>query len=121
MASGMAAGRPEASRIVCVSCERALSVSIGQLVVVLVRVLGGIRETSVSILHLCCVIAVREDGTTALPSMSLDAFEQTMKTILCDVLSQYPLSSSVERSGSGRPLLSPPPVSGMSLFPGKVS
>ena len=41
--------------------------------------------------------------------MSLEAFEHWLRTILREVLSQYPLASAVVRPGPGRPAVRRPP------------
>ena len=61
--------------------------------------------TSLSSLHLCALKATREDGMTVLLSMLLEASEPSLRTILCEVLSQHWLSSPVERPGPGHALL----------------
>ena len=48
-------------------------------------------KASVSSVHVCYVIAAREDGTTALLSMSWEAFEHSLGTIVREGQSQYPL------------------------------
>ena len=65
--------------------------------------LGEVVCTSVLSVRLCLLIAAREDSTTALISMSLQAFEHSLRIVLREVLSQYPFASAVVRPGPGRP------------------
>ena len=74
-----------------------------------------VGESSLLFMHLVCVSAAIEDGTTELLSMSLEAFEHPLRTTPRETFSQFPLSSGVERAGPGcPPLCRPPSVSGMS-------
>ena len=72
--------------------------------------------TSVSSVYLCPLTVAGEDGTTALLSMSLEAFEHSLRTMFREVLSQYPVSSTVERPWLERPAIGhPPSVFGVSM------
>ena len=62
-------------------------------------------------LYISVVSLQREDVTTALISVSLQAFEVSLRTILREVLSQYPSAAAVERPGLWLlPLRRPPSV-----------
>ena len=77
--------------------------------------------TSVSSAHICSLIAAREYGTTAMRSMSLEAFKHSLRTFLREVLSQFSLSPAEERPGLRcPPLRRPTSVFGVSM-PGSGS
>ena len=80
-----------------------------------------VGKTSTSIIRLCYVAAARENGTTTLLSMSLEAFEHALRTLLREVLSQYTFLAAVERPGPGRPLLCRPLTVFSMLMPGSSS